>query len=228
MPLTDFVADCRAETPSTAAQTVLPLRDDLLQVITRQAAALDRCIGRVMDRSRRDLQRIELRSPLWAPQRLLQSRRQTIDDVSDRLRAAAGARLQARRERLGALNGRLERCNPSVRLSQRRERLALMSYRLNAGAAAALARRGRRLIDVSTRLEPAAESALARLRAKLQLAGAKLDGLDPTRILQRGYAIVSAGGVVVRDAAAVGPGALSDRAARSRNARRACRIGYRG
>jgi len=162
----------------------------------------------VMRHSRGEVRKIELRSPLWAPQRLLQGRRQTIDDASDRLRAAVGARLQARRERLGAANGRLERCNPSVRLSQRRERLALMRYRLTAGATAALARRGRRLADASARLEPAAGTALTRLQTKLQLAAAMLDGRNPTRILQRGYAIVSIDGIVIRDAATVAPGSL--------------------
>lgn len=205
-PLTDFVADIRAETPSTAAQTVLPLRDDLLRAIAQRGASLDRCIGRVIDRSRRELQKIELRSPLWAPRRLLQGRRQTVDDASDRLRAAIATRLAVRRERLGALSARLERCNPSVRLSERRERLALTSYRLRAGAAAALARRGRRLTEAAARLEPAAGFALGRLQTKLRLAEAMLDGRNPTRILQRGYAIVSIDGAIIRDAAAVAPG----------------------
>jgi exodeoxyribonuclease VII large subunit len=59
---------------------------------------------------------------------------------------------------------------------------------------------------VAERLAPAVNGALARPRAKLVLAAALLDARDPTKILERGYAIVTAGGVIVRDAASLAAG----------------------
>jgi exodeoxyribonuclease VII large subunit len=206
-PLTDFVADHRASTPSSAAQTVLPRRADLLRGLTDRTRALDRCVNRSLERSRRELQKIEVRSPLQAPQRLFDSRRQAIDVAASDLRAVLERRLRARSVRLAAASARLEKCNPSVQLSRRRERLSLVTYRLAAGAQAALARERRRLVVAAARIEPAAVGGMDRRRAKLALVSAMLDGRDPTRILQRGYAIVSLNGVAVRDAVSVPPGA---------------------
>jgi exodeoxyribonuclease VII large subunit len=207
-PLTDFVADHRASTPSAAAQTVLPRRDDLVRGLIERTRALDRCVGRSLERSRRELQKIEVRSPLQAPRRLFESRRQVIDVAADDLRSAFEARLRGRAARLAALSARLEKCNPSVQLGRRRERLTMAAYRLTAGVAAVVARERRRLGGVQVRIEPAAGAGLIRRRAKLELAAAKLDGRDPTRILERGYAIVSVDGIALRDAAAAAPGLL--------------------
>jgi exodeoxyribonuclease VII large subunit len=202
-PLTDFVADHRASTPSAAAQTVLPRRDDLLRGLAEQTRALERCVGRSVERSRRELQKIEVRSPLQAPRRLFDSRRQAVDAATGDLRRTFDARLRVRAARLAALGGRLEKYNPSVQLAGRRERLSLAVYRLAAGIDAAVARRRRRLAETFARLEPAAKAGQVRRRTRLDLAQAKLDGRDPTRILQRGYAIVSVNGIPVRDAEAV-------------------------
>lgn len=217
VPLTDFVADHRASTPSAAAQTVLPRRDDLLRGLAERTRALDRCIGRSVERSRRELQKIEVRSPLQSPQRLFDGRRQAVDVAASDLRGAFERRLRARAARLVALGARLEKCNPSVQLSRRRERLTLAAYRLAAGMQAGLARERRRLADGAACIEPAHRMALVRRRAKLELVKAKLDGRDPTRILQRGYAIVSLDGFPVRDAASVPLGAsISAQLARGR------------
>ncbi len=207
-PLTDFVADFRAETPSTAAQTILPRRDDLLRELRERTLALDRCAGRSLERAQRDLQRIEVRSPLRAPQRLLHGRRQAVDAAAGDLRRALDAGLRARAARVGVLAARLEKCNPSIALGRRRERFALAAYRLTASANAALDRERRRLAATRERIDPAAVAGVARGRFALELQVAKLEGRDPTRILQRGYAIVTVGGVAVRDASAVEPGSL--------------------
>jgi exodeoxyribonuclease VII large subunit len=207
-PLTDFVADHRASTPSAAAQTVLPRRDDLLRGLTERTRALDRCVNRGVERGRRELQKIEVRSVLQAPQRLFDGRRLAIDAAESDLRGAFDRCLRARTSRLAALGARLEKCNPSVQLSRRRERLTLATYRLGAGVYAAMARERRRLANAVARVEPAANAGVVRRRAKLELATAMLDGRDPTRILQRGYAILSVNGALVRDAASIPLGSL--------------------
>jgi exodeoxyribonuclease VII large subunit len=206
-PLTDFVADHRASTPSAAAQTILPLREDLLRGLADRTRALDRCVNRGVERGRRELQKIEVRSVLHAPRRLFDGRRQALDVADADLRAAFDRRMRARAARMAAVGARLEKGNPSVQLSRRRERLALAAYRLTAGTRSALARERGRLAAVADRVEPAATAGLGRRRARLELIAAMLDGRDPTRILQRGYAIVSRDGVAVRDAASVPAGA---------------------
>jgi exodeoxyribonuclease VII large subunit len=205
-PLTDFVADHRASTPSAAAQTILPQRAELVRSLAASSAALERGVTRTLERTRRRLAQVEVRSPLWAPERLLSARRQRTDAAAAELYRAVEARLRRERARLGALDARLEKCNPSAQLSRRRERLALVAYRLTAAIQARTARNLRRLDEVRARIDPAAHANLARRRVALQLVRTMLVDRDPTRILQRGYAIVSVDGAALRDASTVAPG----------------------
>jgi exodeoxyribonuclease VII large subunit len=273
-PLTDFVADRRAATPSTAAQTILPRRVDLLDGIRSAVERLERAASRGLAGFRRELARIEVRSPLAGPRRLLALRRQAVDMARVDLRRAAEARLRAHSRRLAAASGRLEACNPGVRLSRRRERLANLQAALQRTIAARLrinleafatakaglqsanpslrlsgsrqrlaladltlrnaarharGREGRRLAAALKTFRAAAASALRERRTRLQLAVAVLDGRDPTQILQRGYAIVTLDGKVLRDAAAAAPGArISAQLARGTLAARVEPVGSDG
>jgi exodeoxyribonuclease VII large subunit len=205
-PLTDFVADRREPTPSAAAQSVLPRRAELLRTTATLTTALERCLNRGVERLRRDFARIEIRSPLASPERLLQGRRRRVDEAGLDLGRSIGLRLRASQARLDQLRARLEQCNPSVRLGKRRERLMLTAYALEHAAHDAFARSARRSAAANDRLGPAAASALARLRAALERSRAVLVERDPTKILQRGYAIVTVDGVMVRDVAVLAPG----------------------
>jgi exodeoxyribonuclease VII large subunit len=193
-------------TPSSAARGVLPHRTDLLRAIDTANGALVRCATRAVERHRRDLSRIEVRSPLASPERLLQARRVRVDAGSAELEAAVTTRWRGWQQQVAALRVRLERCNPSVRLGARRERLTLVTYKLERAAREALARRIRRCDAVAQRLPAVAAAALADRRTQLELVSAKLEGRDPTRILARGYAIVTVDGVAVRDASTIEPG----------------------
>src|SRR5208282_1075592 len=51
-PLIELAADVRASTPSTAAQTVLPKREDLLRTVTERATAARRAFANRLVRAR--------------------------------------------------------------------------------------------------------------------------------------------------------------------------------
>jgi exodeoxyribonuclease VII large subunit len=72
----------------------------------------------------------------------------------------------------------------------------------------AVARLARRSDASVARLVPALDAAIGRRRTKLQLARAVLEARDPTKLLARGYAIVTVDGTALTDAMAVAPGAL--------------------
>jgi exodeoxyribonuclease VII large subunit len=251
-PLTDFVADRRASTPSTAVQTLLPRRTDVLRHIAQAAQRLARAASRNVGAHQRDFERIEQRSPLTAPESFLGQRRAAVDTSGLELHRAVAAQLGARRHALTALGTRLEAANPNIRLSRRREllsglhhrlqqasavrlrreahtlaklgarlqasnpslrlsrsreRVALASFALDAAGRRALEGMGRRSAQTAARIGPAVAAAGARRTARLRLLEAQLDGRNPTAILQRGYAIVSHAGRILRDPAAVEPGA---------------------
>ena len=72
-PLVDFVADVRAATPSTAAQTVLPRRADLLRAIETQRTQAARAMARTIAGLQRELARIGTRTPLASAEKFLGS-----------------------------------------------------------------------------------------------------------------------------------------------------------
>jgi exodeoxyribonuclease VII large subunit len=192
VPLTDFVADHRAATPSEAAQTVLPRRDDLLALVAERNRTLLRDVDRALAR-----------------------RRQDVDITARRLTGAARERVRGCGDRLVTLERRLAAAAPAARLAQRRGRFEQVRERLEQGSAAVLRRRIDRVAQYAARLQradPAARVArattvvagradrldaamqrfLERRRARFELIAASLSGHDPDAILQRGYAIVTA------------------------------------
>jgi len=180
-PLVDYVADARAATPSTAAQTVLPRRAELLRTIEGQRAQATRAIRRTVTRLEAELARIGTRTPLASTEKFLGSRRQRLDLAAADLVRSRERGLRRRTDRLGALVRRLDARSPQARLATQRGRLAVA---------------GERLRGVMLR-------GLERSATRLRIAGASLRAADPTALLARGYALVRAEGRLVRDAAEV-------------------------
>jgi exodeoxyribonuclease VII large subunit len=206
-PLTDFVADYRAATPSAAAQTVLPRRDDLLKVVAEHRRTLARDVERAFE-----------------------TRRQTIDARALQLTSVARDRFRRSGDALVGLERRLAAAAPATRLAQRRERFEGVRDRLGRDLAALLSLRAGRLTALAARLgrvDPALRIArvtskaattaerldsvmqryIERRWARYRVVGASLSGHDPDAILQRGYAIVMAeDGRPLMDAGLVPPG----------------------
>lgn len=177
--IADFVADLRAPTPSAAAELIVPLRDDLLDRIrAAQAKAVQAVRYRFAMLDRR-LRQQGIDRAMGILHRRVGRHLQRIDEqeyrMRERLRAAVAQRERARR----ALESRLRRFDI-------RPRLALGRRRLESAQSNAVQ---------TVRLR------LAARRAALGQLTAKLEQLSPLRILDRGYAIVSTEGGILKDAA---------------------------
>ncbi len=175
--LCDHAADRRAPTPTAAAEMAVPVRADLLAMLTEQRLRMDRAARRGAAQAR---ERLEVQARLLpTPDMLLAPQRQKADDLSDRLGRGLRHRLSIARaelaDRAGALRPALLRQH-LARASERLDRLRLRPDYLT-----------RRLSDAGVALDR-----LSRLLASL----------DPHLPLKRGYALVMAGESVVRDAAA--------------------------
>ncbi|HZO93001.1 MAG TPA: exodeoxyribonuclease VII large subunit [Candidatus Baltobacteraceae bacterium] len=205
-PLTDFVADVRAATPSSAAQTILPRRDDLLALVAERRRVLSRDVDRIVS-----------------------LRRQHVDVAARHLAAAMRQRIARARERVVAQERRLEKGSPGARLAQRRERFEHLRVQLDRDVAALLRRRAEqtrtlngRLVRADPRLRIARAgeqvrreddrltAAIRRFvegrRARWTVLAASLETLNPEAVLQRGYAIVrNEDGHVLRDPAQARP-----------------------
>jgi exodeoxyribonuclease VII large subunit len=183
--LCDFAADRHVETPTAAAEAIgfdtRDLRARIAERNERAQRAARLCVERLAGRLGRAL----VRSRLTDPRLFLTPLAQRLGDVDGRLAGAAATLGRARETRLRELGRRLDARDPSRRLAER----------------------ARRLQAATLKLDAAARGAQARLAQRLALASAHLDGKNPEAILQRGYAIVTYADAIVRDPAAVPPGA---------------------
>lgn len=179
--IADFVADVRAPTPTGAVVAAVPDRVALGRRLLAQAEALSRAMTRSLERAeqRADAAGLKLRHP----GERIAHQRERLASLAGRLEGAVRQTRERAVWRVDALDARLSRAVPDM--AAKRERLAQFEARLGI----ALAGRMRLAGDRVSRCEAA------------------LRHLDPTAVLDRGYAIVrDPAGAIVRDAAVLAAG----------------------
>jgi exodeoxyribonuclease VII large subunit len=177
--IADFVSDRRAATPTEAAELATPSIEEIRAGLSAVGARLERFAARGLRDAANRLAGAS--RALRSPRRLLDERTERID----RLRESAESAVLARRDRLDR------------RLRDLLRRVSLRSPE-------------RKLLESSARLERLSNAAFHALLARVEsgarragILGARLEGLNPTAILGRGYAIALHNGRAVRDAGTV-------------------------
>jgi exodeoxyribonuclease VII large subunit len=182
--IADLVADCRAPTPSAAAERVSPDQGQWQQRFVGIEARLIGLTMRQLDRKREQLLWLEKR--LQHPGRYLLGLSQRLDELERRLQRAMHSLLLHRRARLAELAAHIRRHNPLPRLREHQAHHQHLSLRLHQG------------MDI----------ALERARQRLAGLARSLEAVSPLSTLSRGYAIVQRlpQGTVVYSAHQVHPG----------------------
>jgi exodeoxyribonuclease VII large subunit len=216
--LIDFVSDVRAPTPTAAAELAVPVRHELLALVSGQEARMAQALSNLLSMRRQRLR--DLGRALPRPDGLLETPRQKLDLWGDRLPAGLIQLVQLRRlrvsERAGSLRPAL--LHRAVRGEDKRlqtlaPRLAPGLMRVVASKREALGRRSDRLNVAPLHQDLGRKSKdLTRLAGRLSDAGtrqidswqeriAALDRLRETlgskATLRRGYAVVHRDGRVV-------------------------------
>jgi exodeoxyribonuclease VII large subunit len=183
LSLADLAADARASTPTAAAELAVPDGRALTELFGKERRRLDREIHHVVDRARQDLDRATM----------------ALHARGERALAATRAQLLRLHERLSGLHPRARILRHRTLLGELERRLAAESPIRQIGAAQqALGR-------LVARRDAALEAAITRRRGDLARLGAQMAALSPLAVLDRGYAMVRAGEVIVRDAGQVKP-----------------------
>ena len=103
--LCDYAADMRAPTPTAAAEMAVPVRAELLAMLTEQGLRMDRAVRRGAAQAR---ERLEMQARLMpTPDMLLSPQRQRLDQLSDGLGGALRHRVADARAHLGQAGGAL-------------------------------------------------------------------------------------------------------------------------
>jgi len=182
--IADFVADVRAPTPSGAAELVVPDQREWLQRLLSLNRQLCTQVMRVVTAHTQRRVWLERRLRQCHPGIRLAHQAQRLDELEQRLRYLLRSTVEQRHVRLHQLRSHLWRLSPVVQLH------AISSRRLQLGL----------------RLSGAMREQLANARRRQQLAVRALNTVSPLATLERGYAIVTADGKLVRDAAQVAVG----------------------
>src|SRR4051812_16973262 len=181
--IADFVADVRAPTPSAAAELAVPVAADLraeLTLLCRRSAR-----GVEGELRARHLALERARTRLGDPRRLIDMRRQRIDELSQRALARLRRQVAARQAELRATEMRLNRAHPRRRIDAQR---AL-------------------LVGLRQTLEATIKRATDRRQRALEACTHKLGALSPLKVLDRGFSLTQdAQGHLVTSADQVRPG----------------------
>lgn len=186
--IADFVADLRAPTPSAAAELAVPIKAELADLIVQYRQVLSRLMVQAIEMRSRRLQ--ELHSRLKDPRRIIQDARIKVDDYTDRLDRMFAARLALSREKLARRQDNLGRFSPRQQLLQYKEKLEQSSSKL----------------ELYMNIISKVKTSLYREAA------ARLNALDPSATLKRGYSItrIRENGQIVMDPDLVSDGQRLD------------------
>ncbi|WOI34810.1 exodeoxyribonuclease VII large subunit [Tritonibacter scottomollicae] len=207
--LIDYVSDLRAPTPTAAAEHAVPVRLELLGWVENQSARMAHATTRAVQLRRQRLG--DLARALPKPDTLLESPRQRLDRVSDRLPNALIAGVQKRKLTLSERAASLRPATLRGLVERRRDRLNNLASRLSLRPIEQDARRKRDALDqIANRLDAAQTARIQRQRDRLMATGRQLEILSYKATLSRGYAVVRDGKTLVTDTAgAKGAQALS-------------------
>ncbi|HEX7874970.1 MAG TPA: exodeoxyribonuclease VII large subunit [Sphingobium sp.] len=171
--LCDHAADMRAPTPTAAAEMAVPVRAELLAMLTEQGLRMNRAVRRGAAQAR---ERLEMQARLMpTPDTLLAPQRQRLDQLSDGLVSGLRHRVADARGHLAQAGGALRPALLRQTLNRAAERLDRLKLRP----------------DYLRRVHEDRATAFDRL-SRLFVS------LNPDLPLQRGFARVMAGGALVR------------------------------
>ena len=183
--IADFVADLRAPTPSAAAELVISARQQLEDQIGTLARRLEHGIRYRLMLNRQRFQDLGEHRAVLRITDAIRRRQQRLDDLSARLSTAQRDALQKYRTRIELA---------AIRIRHHDLRRIFQSMQKDLQA-------------ISAQLPRAIRTLIFGRRAQWQQLAARLDGLSPLKILERGYAVAfDPAGKLLTDASQVSAG----------------------
>jgi exodeoxyribonuclease VII large subunit len=163
--IADFTADLRAATPSAAAELIVPVQQELVRDMRRILDALKTAMSKRLTLLRE--RTLQVSGRLIHPRRQIIDYRLRLDDVSHRVVREFRREFEKKRDRLHLARARLTRCSPELMIQDLNIKLEYYNQSLSSAMQFYLQSKGGGL-DTSV---------------------ARLNGLSPLAILERGYSV---------------------------------------
>jgi len=144
--LSDFAADRRAETPSAAAELISSGYVDFCERLRHAARNLERCGRERLHRLRARVELLQSHLRGLTPRHRVEQAHMRLDDLDNRLRAAAAELLRARALRLERLGTRAKAASPEHRLRFARQQVDSLALRLENASPQRVLKRGFALV----------------------------------------------------------------------------------
>ncbi len=206
--LIDHAADRRAPTPTAAAEMAVPVRLDLMGWVDGQGARMTQIMAQAVTLRAQRLRDVSRGLP--SQDRLLDTPRQRLDAVADRLPNALRAVVARRRVALSDVAGSVRPAVLSRLVTNERRALEVLGARLVpamtrmvADARKSAAKDCDRLEALTARAQTAWQTQMARRADRLAGLDRLRETLGYTATLGRGYAVVRADGAVATTTADV-------------------------
>jgi len=184
--IADFVADVRAPTPTAAAQMAVPSIADLREQLIAMQAALINGIDRELSGWRETVD--DLSSRVRHPGVIAARARQEVSELGDMLHAALRRRTADARRSVRELTACLR--PPLAQVRDLRHQIDRMALTLAHDLSNRLVESRTALAGLESGLRGRAAAAVAARRHRLAEMAGRLDSLSPLRVLERGYAVV--------------------------------------
>jgi len=180
--LIDYVADLRAPTPTGAAEMAVPVRLNLLAQLQDNHERLIKSISRIMAERKNNL--IAFTARLGDPRKILESKTQTVDFLSEKLSNSLRNQLHVKQTSLNNIASTL--VSPKFLIDQKHQSVSYLN----------------------TRLEKTMPQKISDEKNRLNNLTRMLISLSPKNVLSRGYALIyDENGKLVRSPETVNDGA---------------------
>jgi exodeoxyribonuclease VII large subunit len=167
--LIDYAADRRAPTPTAAAEMAVPVRAELMADLLRDGQRLISALQRMVEERRHRTE--GLARGLGDPQRLIDDKRQRLDDWGDRLHLGLRNWVHRRDTQLAEAGGRLKSCHTTF--------------------ARHVTRESTHVRELGDRLNRCARATVERLSRELTGCGKLLESFSYKGVLSRGFVLAT-------------------------------------
>ena len=189
--LADLTADVRAATPSHAAQLLWPSRQELIQLLDDQEAALFRGMQRRLERQELLLGHLARLLRAHAPLRQLERLESTRRRLSFAMQRAVREMLVRRQRQRDHLAQVLRSFWNPARLAASTREADALKERLRAALPRLLSRRQQEFLWLEQRLHAGGRQLVSRAEEQRERLALRLTACDPLGPLERGYALVA-------------------------------------